>query len=302
MASADYDGHKGALGPGVGVKVADPSMRFLMGGLAGTGPSDWLTNVTNYLNGIKTWSEQNRGGSFPADVINIHLYCMDYNAMHAHSPEDCKLAETVHAVVAWRDANEPGKEVWHTEFGYDVNPGSWNKAIPIGPYDIETVQAQWITRSYFALLLSGVDRAALFMTRDNGGDSVFSSPGVVTETFNNGNGVADSFQPRPVFYFLSTVRTRLMGMHLDKEIASGDPKVKILRFIDASGKAAYAVWAPTSDGSKVPGYALDVGGAASATEVDLVAGKANGDEKASPVSGGKVSVDVSETPLLVLVQ
>lgn len=40
--SAFYDGHKGAMGPGYGVKTADPTMKVAMGGLVSI-KLDYLT-------------------------------------------------------------------------------------------------------------------------------------------------------------------------------------------------------------------------------------------------------------------
>src|SRR5438045_9090349 len=70
--SACYDGHKGTLGHGAGIKKADPNIVVVMGGTA--------SNSTDYLRGIIDWCKEFRGykpdGSVDLcfDVINYHSY------------------------------------------------------------------------------------------------------------------------------------------------------------------------------------------------------------------------------------
>ncbi|WP_240543764.1 hypothetical protein [Spirosoma foliorum] len=73
--SAFYDGHKNTLGPGVGVKNADPSVTVVMGGMS--------TATTDYIRAMIDWCKEFRGyrpdGSVNLcwDVINQHLYAND---------------------------------------------------------------------------------------------------------------------------------------------------------------------------------------------------------------------------------
>jgi len=86
------------------------------------------------------------------------------------------------------------------------------------------------------------------------------------------------------------------------EPATGNANVMVATFAAPSGPGgAYVLWAPTSNGTTVPGYALDVGGATTVTQVSLADQKLTGVETTLSPSGGKVSVDVSESPVLVLV-
>ena len=70
--SAFYDGHKNTLGPGVGVKNADPSVQVVIGGVAAA--------TTDYVRGMIDWCREFRGykanGEIDLcwDVINQHLY------------------------------------------------------------------------------------------------------------------------------------------------------------------------------------------------------------------------------------
>ena len=311
MCSADYDGDQKRLGATFGVKNADPQAKMVLAGLAGAGPStDWLTNVTNYLDGMRTWAAAHRGGSFPADVINVHDYCFGpdpfgtTNPRPGLAPEACGLRAAVAGVVAYRDQHLPGKEIWLTEFGYDTDPGSRLRAPAIGGADAQTVQGQWLVRSFLVLMDAGIDRAFLFVSRDNctgtatqcpGNTTQFSTSGVLTQKGDE--------QPKTAWYFLATLRARLGSMRYTGTAASGRADVSIARFFDAAAnKGAYVVWKTTSDGSSASGFALPVAASvSSATLVALTAGSTTGTAAAASIAAGHVMLTVTETPALVLV-
>lgn len=311
MSSADYDGDQGRLGGTFGVKNADPAAKLVLAGLAGAGTSsDWLTNVTTYLDGMRTWATAHRGGSFPADVLNVHDYCFGpdpfgtKNPRPGVAPEACGIAIALAGVVAYRDQHLPGKEVWLTEFGYDTDPGSRLRAPAIGGADAQAVQGQWLVRTFLALMGSGIDRAFLFVSRDNctgsasacpTNDVQFSTSGVLTQKGDE--------QPKTAWYYLATVRARLGAMRYAGVAQSGRTNLDIARFYDAAtNRGAYVLWMATSDGSVSNGYALALPGAvSSATTVTLTAGSASGTATPAAVSNHTVSVNVSETPTIVLV-
>lgn len=296
MSSADYDGHQGKLGRDYGVKSADPKMKLVLAGLAGLD--------LPYLRAMKFWADGNRGGSFPADVINLHHYSSTGNEQgfkpdgQGISPEADKLRERMAAFTAWRDANVPNAELWLTEFGYDTNSKSPLHSPAIGKLNGEEVQAIWLVRAYFALAAAGVDRAAMFMLRDvnSAGAGVFETCGLVTEK--------GKWAPKPSWYYVATLKTRLAGMVYDSELPSGRPDVLIYRFRrlkPETGKptTALAVWCPTSEDKHVAGYRLVLPGK-SATLVRLTAGKASGSAASLALTDGKATLEVSETPVLVL--
>src|SRR6185312_15011770 len=109
-----------------GVKSADPGAKLVMGGLSGKYPTPmWQKSITDYLDGMRTWATANRGGSFPADVINIHYYSFNpTSGQPPLSPEADGVKDKLAAIVAYRDQHLPGKEVWWTEFGYDTSSQS----------------------------------------------------------------------------------------------------------------------------------------------------------------------------------
>jgi hypothetical protein len=293
MCSADYDGDQGRMGRTFGVKNADPQAKLVMGGLAGLS--------LDYVKTMKAWADANRGGSFPCDVLNFHHYSNTGGEQQKGkvgiSPEADDLRGKAAALVDYSRRWLPGKEVWVTEFGYDTNPQSPQRAPAIGAYSQEEVQGQWLVRSYLALAAAGVDRAAMFMLRDvNPADATqFSSSGLVTEK--------GKWEPKASWYYVHTLRDRLAGMHFAGEQPSGSAAVRIYRFQNAAKPGgAYVVWRPTTDGSMLPGYTLTVGRKPTkVTLVTLAKGKPSGAAAPLPLAGGRVTLAVSERPVLVLV-
>ena len=253
------------MGYGFGIKTADPGARMVLGGLAGAGASqDWLTNVETYLQGMLSWSRAHRGeGSFPADVLNVHFYCFgdstfsDTDPVPALAPEECGLGDLMRRLVAFRDENLPGVEIWLTEFGYDTNPHSRLRAPAVGASTAQAVQGQWLVRSYLELLGSGIDRAFLYVSREQcTGDATacpnnhiqFATSGVLTQKGDE--------TPKTAWYYLAAFRARLGAMRYAGERDTGRDDVRIARFYDASTNAgAYVLWSPTSTGATVDGYA-----------------------------------------------
>ncbi len=301
MSSADYDGDQGRLGAGVGAKTADATMKVVMAGLAGTAPGqdDWLTNVKAYLQGIKDWSVAHRAGSVPVDVVNMHYYCLSNDAGRASAPEDCKLEETIKSARTFSNQTMPGKPFWLTEFGYDRVSGSPNAVTPVASFDAETVQAQWLLRGAVAILLAGVDRFTMYMSRDAGPSGLFATSGLANVDLTS-QVLGTVSQRYAALDYFATFASRLGAMHLDGEVDSGDASVRVVRFIDAKGNQGFFVWCPTATGTTVADFKLAVGKASAARKVDLAKGSPNGNESALSVSSGKVSLTVSENPTIVL--
>jgi hypothetical protein len=138
----------------------------------------------------------------------------------------------------------------------------------------------------------------MYMSRDAGPSGLFATSGLADVDLTN-NALGTIKTRYAAMDYFTTFGKRLGAMHLDKEIDSGNPNVKIVRFVDGA-KSGYVLWCPTTAGTTAAGFALDLGGAKTATQVVLAKGAANGNESALTVSGGKASVDVSENPVIVL--
>jgi hypothetical protein len=201
-------------------------------------------------------------------------------------------------VVAYRDQNLPGKEVWITEFGYNTDPSSPLHAPAIGSTSADVVQGQWLVRTYLALLAAKMDRAFMYILRDDCStppcSTQFSTAGLTT--------VKGQWTPKPAYYFLATLEGRLGSMVWQGEPPTGNASVLEATFADTATKGgAYVLWAPTSNGTTVKGFSLDVGAATKVTQVALADQALSGTATSLTPAGGKVSVDVGETPVLVIV-
>lgn len=289
--SADYDGDQGKMGDSFGVKTADPNAQMVVGGLAGLN--------LNYLRAMKAWADWNRGGSFPADALNVHHYSNDAGQGQEGlgkvgiSPEADHLEDQLRELVAFRNRELPGKELWFTEFGYDTHPTSVQRAPVVGTADAQETQARWIVRSYLAAAAAGVDRAAQYMLRDvNPTDATqYSASGLVTQK--------GEWKPKTAWFYTATLKSRLMGMRFDREIVSNNPKVRVLRFKNDQGKTAFVVWCPTSDDTVVPDFRFSIS-VLRATLVTLQNGQTSGAATQAHVAKGIVTLEASEKPAIVL--
>ncbi len=293
MASADKDGHQGTMEATLGVQNADPGAKLVMAGLA--------KPDLNYVKAMKLWGDYHRDGDMPVDVINVHHYCNDGNTQSSGnvgiSPEADDLKRLMEEFVEYRDRYLPGKEVWITEFGYDTHPQSVQRAPSIGNTSQEEIQAQWLVRSYLALAAAGVDKAAMYMLRDVDPNSStkFNTSGLCASKSNN-------WEPKPSWYYVYTLKNRLKNMQYTTEIESGNSNVWIYKFDHTdSDLEAYAVWCPTSNEIFMENYELSLPASmAEARLVELVDGSIFGNESILELTDGKVSLDVSERPVIVL--
>ncbi|MBO9608053.1 MAG: fibronectin type III domain-containing protein [Paenibacillaceae bacterium] len=290
--SASYDGDQGRMGNTFGVKNADPNLKYVLPGLA--------CSCLNYIQLTKMWADEYRSGSFPGDVINIHVYANNgtnqSNGTVGISPEAFDLKGKMAAIADYRDRYLPGKEFWVSEFGYDTNSGSPQRAPAIGSNNGEEVQAQWLVRSFFALAAAGVDKAQMFTIADDG----YSNN---TSKFMTSGTIDAERKPKSSWYYLNTMKNRLAGLHFKQEETSGNANVSVYSFANSSGTVkAYAVWAPTSNATTVSGYQLQLPTAASSAKlITMAKGSPLGTESSLTIDGShRVGVNVSERPVFVL--
>ncbi len=293
MSSADKDGHLGTMGSTFGIANADPQARLVMSGLA--------KPDLNYVKAIKLWSDYYRNGDMPVDVINVHHYCNDGLTQSSGnvgvSPEEDDLKGLMEKFVDYRNRYLPGKEVWITEFGYDTHAGSVQRAPEIGSYSQEEVQAQWLVRSFLALASAGVDKAAMYMLRDVNPNSStkFNTSGLCGSKANN-------WEPKPSWYYTYTLKNRLTGMHFDIEIESGNQNVMIYKFRqNETNLGAYVVWCSTSNQVYVDNFEFTIEpDITEAKMVTLTNGNIFGEETTLEINDEKITVDVSEKPVIIL--
>jgi endoglucanase len=289
--SAFYDGHKNTMGPGVGVKNADPAMKVVMGGLA--------KPDTAYVIEMIKWCRENRGyhpdGSVNLcwDVINYHLYSDDdestqgLKATRGMAPEKSAADSIANNFMKMAREHAGGMPVWMTETGYDVDQRSPLKAIRIGHKTALETQADWILRSALLYMRHGIARVFLYQTYDENTESGgrFSSSGLLNKNHSR-KPAAD--------YIYQT--NKLMGRYSYKAAISISPLVDQY---ELNNKYAYVLVKPSENGSSVT-YTLSLKGTKQAYIYHPAAGKEEMNKTKVEVINGKLPLLVSETPVFII--
>lgn len=289
--SAFYDGHKGTMGAGVGVKNADPSMQVVMGGVA-------LPTV-DYLMGMIDWCKEFRGykadGSVNLcwDVINYHIYPDNYKSMQGggtrgSAPEVAHADSFAKRFVDCARKYSQNMAVWVTETGYDRNAGSPVKAIAIGSRTVQQTQADWSLRNSLMYARMGVERTFFYMMDDVDSNSTtqFASSGLVYPNYSR----------RPVADFMYQTK-RLMGEYVYKETISTNPMVD--RY-ELDGRSAYVLVKPTENGSTMS-YTLSLPMTTGTAKIyKPTQGQDSMALSTAPISGSSITLTVTETPVFVM--
>ncbi|WP_139923578.1 PA14 domain-containing protein [Hymenobacter sp. DG01] len=288
--SAFYDGHKNTLGPGIGVKNADPNMQVVMAGLAKPDPE--------YVKGMVEWCRQNRGyrpdGSVNLcwDIINYHNYSNDAgtsqggNSTRGAAPEVSDAAPVARSFVQMARQYCGNMPVWITETGFDTNQGSPFKAIAIGGRSVQETQADWLLRTALLYPRYGVERVFLYQLYDD-------NPGSATQFATMGLLNADR-TPRLATKYL-TQTNQLLGEYTFRESLSTNPVVD--RY-ELNGQQAYALVVPDEKGRTVQ-YTLNLGTATYADVYRPTSGSALSVQRVN-LTNGQLSLLLTETPLFVV--
>ncbi|WP_316738890.1 hypothetical protein [Pedobacter aquatilis] len=286
--SAFYDGNKGKMGKNVGVKNADPNMIVVMAGLGGANPE--------YVAKMVEWCRKNRGvradGTVDLcfDVINYHLYANDAfqnggTATKGVAPERSELGTVADSFVKMAKTSAPGVEIWVTETGYDVG-NTPQGAIAIGSKSTFITQADWNLRTSLLYARHGISRCMFYMLDDAGG--------LQNKIQYSSSGFHDDFKPRPsADYMLQT--KNLIGNYAYSATLNNDPIVDLYRL---DKKEIYVLTIPDQKG-RVANYQLDLGTATQAIIHTLQVGKNEMAHRTVSVTNGKLSVEVTETPIFV---
>ncbi|AEI49779.1 carbohydrate-binding protein [Runella slithyformis] len=291
--SAFYDGHKNTMGPGVGVKNADPSMKVVMAGLA----SPFIG--IDYIRGMIDWCKEFRGykpdGSVNLcwDVINYHFYpdnsssTQDGTGTRGVAPEVSKAAEVAQNFIRIAQQYAQDMPVWMSETGYDVNQGSPLKAIAIGNRSILQTQADWTLRNALLYARKGVERVYFYQTYDYdiNNPSQFGSSGLL-----NGDRTR-----KPAADFLYQTNRRF-GKYIYKETLQNDP---IIDRYELNGKSAYVLVIPDEKG-RTGTATLNLGGATSAKIYKPTIGSDSMQVEAVNTVQGLLTLTVTETPVFVV--
>ncbi|GAB3576390.1 hypothetical protein GCM10027578_42250 [Spirosoma luteolum] len=293
--SAFYDGHKNTMGPGVGVKNADPSVKVVIGGLA--------ASSTDYVRAMIDWCKEFRGYRADGrvdlcwDVINQHLYSNDAKTSQngggsrGAAPELSGTGEQAAEFVSVARQYSYDMPVWITEAGYDLNQGSPFRAMPIGNKTAEQTQADWILRTALMYSRVGIDRLFFYQFHDD-------NAAIPTQFYSMGLMRSDNTR-KPAADFLYQTN-KLLGAYTFKETLNGDPLVdRYEATINGQVQSAYMLVIPDEKG-RTATYNLSVGSAGS---VKLYTPKIGSDEMSVVILAavnGVVKIPVTETPVFVI--
>ncbi|MFC3559361.1 hypothetical protein [Pedobacter jamesrossensis] len=286
--SAFYDGNKGKLGKNVGVKTADPKMMVVMGGLATADP--------NYVVRMIQWCKKNRGlknGKVDLcfDVINYHLYANNAflnngKATKGVAPELSEIGKVADSFLKMAKNYAPGMEVWLTETGYDIGSKTPQRAIPIGSKTSSITQADWNLRTALLYARHGIQRCMFYMLDDVD----FNSP----VQYNSSGFHNDDLSPRPsADYMLQT--KKLIGNYSYSGTLNNQP---IVDLYTKDKKQIYVLVVPDQKGQKVK-YQLNLLGAKQAIVHSIQIGKDEMSHKTVSTTNGKLTIEVTETPIFV---
>jgi hypothetical protein len=288
--SAFYDGDKGRLGKGVGVKAADPNIKVVMGGLAETDPK----YVTDMINWCKVHRGYRPDGSVDLcfDVINYHAYSSDSQPGSNQvgtvgvAPELSSLGEVADKFV------KVGKQyhlpVWVTETGYDLNQGSPQRAIPIGSKSPLITQADWIIRTSFLYARHGVAKVFFYeLYDDNSANPIqFASCGLA-----NGD-----ISRRPSADYIYQAK-HLLGDLTYRGTINTYPLVDVYR---KGSKTVYALMIPDEKGATAT-VKLSLGQATNAQICNFKPGSNEMTTSSVSVPNHILNVKVTETPAFVII-
>lgn len=279
--SAFYDGDKGRLGKGVGVKNADPNMKVVMAGLSKPEPG--------YVQRMINWCKVHRGykpdGSVNLcfDVINFHYYNNAPNVTRGVAPELSKAAELADGFM--RLGKQYHLPVWVTETGYDINPGSPQRAIAIGNRSVLLTQADWIMRTAFLYARHGISKVFFYELDD---------VNINSSTQFSSCGLADNGKRRPAADFIYQAKN-LLGNYSYVATISKSPLVDVYR---NGSKTIYALMMPTENGSSVI-TTLNLGTPTNANEYQFNPGSNDMIKTPLNAPGHNIKIKVNETPVFV---
>ncbi len=228
------------------------------------------------------------------DVISVHSYAQleGYPTWRRSFPEDARLdfLPKIRDVIAWRDANAAGKQIWLTEFGWDATTqpqatsGDFKKWV--GVSDVE--QARYIVRAFLTLCELDIDRAYLYWFNDDDKAMVHAS-----------SGLTRKYRPKPAFHAVAQLFATLGDYRFERAVTKTPGALFVNEFRHAMkpDQIVWAVWSPTGEDRKVktririPYETIE-----RAERMPLAAGA----PEAVPwtrLAGGEIELEIGESPV-----
>jgi hypothetical protein len=228
------------------------------------------------------------------DVINVHSYPQlePYPTWRRSFPEDPRLRflTDIREVIAWRNANAPGKQVWLTEFGYDsttkpqATEGTFKQWVGV----TNTQQAQYLVRAFLMLAELDLDRAYIFWFNDDDKAQVHGA-----------SGLTRNYQPKPSFHAVAHLFAALGEYRFARSLARkpGEVFASEFRRADDPAQRVCVVWSPTGEGRKAKvRLRLPFSKVERAERMPLAAGVAE-TVPVTTLPSGEVELEVTEAPV-----
>lgn len=186
--SAFYDGHKGALGPGFGLKAADPDAKLTLSAI-------YYCSTVGYTHETLKWWDLHRGyRDYPIAAFDLHLYNThedEINApmyssipRYALPPEKEQYWRQMPKWIEFRDTYAPNQEFWITEIGYDEQNGGTNAPNYPTQFERSRYKAYWMLRTFFLNEYIGLDMCTMYW---------YANTTIRLEELNPNNKTRDTF-------------------------------------------------------------------------------------------------------------
>ncbi len=258
-----------------GIRDGDPNLKILTATMRG-GKADRYSLPADTF----------KGKNDLYDVLNVHIYSFKehwptYLRSHPEDPT-IEYLQVLRNTAQWRDENAPGKEIWVTEFGYD---SSTQQPPADSQFKLvsDTVQAQWIVRSYLEFSAMDVQRAYLYWFND--GD---------TPSLHAASGITRNYEPKPSYYAMRHLYQSLGDYRFAREVEKKPGELHIYEYIHGQdpNQRVQVIWSPTGDGQETTITRTFEGQVVKAERMPLTDGPA----EQVDVSG---EILVTESPLYV---
>jgi len=268
-----------------GLREGDPKLKILTCNIT-TGKSGGYEKSVTCVQGLEPLY----------DVLNIHTYAMvnGWPEWKRSFPEDPAIPflKGIEDLIAWRNQNAKGKEIWVTEFGWDAstkpNPTTGDAAKWKGNVT-DAQQARYIVRSFLVFSTMDVARAYLYFFNDSDEPS-----------FHAASGITRNFQPKPSFHAMAHLYRSLNEYRFSRVVTKKAGELYAFEYVHAAQpkKKVLVAWSPTGS-ERAATVELPLGRAklVRAERMPLTAGDVPAVEV--PVKGGSASVALEESPLFL---
>lgn len=268
--SAYYDGHKGALGPFMGIKSGDPNAKLLMPGMASANYS--------YVWKMMRWWDLNRGvGDYPIDVMNFHHYnnythatdTPEYSTVPAWGlpPELGDQIQKIKEMSDLRDQQAQSMELWCTEMGFGEQYGGITSARDRTALARAIHKSAWLIRMQLICQSVNVDVECQYFYAEDTVRVEDLNPDVISreQFFTTGylDGITSARdrnrKPLTAYWYMNAFRNDMIGYTYshtvvkagvlqimeDNIILSFNPNLWIMAYTHSNGSKYLIAWMGT---------------------------------------------------------